>query len=320
MKKIFIIEKIFIKNFKITMSLQKIATLVSSSTAFVLVAIKLTFGLMSGSVALLSSAIDSLLDMFVSVFNYFAVKNAEKPADEQFNYGRWKIEALAAFIEWVVIFISGGYILYKSYQKFFSVEPIEYLGISLWVMVLSLLITGGLVLFLEHVAKKTKNLVIESDALHYKTDLWSNAWVLVSLGIIYFTNWYIVDAIVGWAIAIFIMYSALEVLKKWFLMLMDVALEEEEVSNIEKIILSAPSVNNYHYLKTRQSWNVKFVDVHVVYNPYIHLLDAHNSADDIIDEINELDRSVKWIVNIHLDPFDDSKEDSAHMNSHKEES
>ena len=70
------------------MSLQKIATLVSSSTAFVLVAIKLTFGLMSGSVALLSSAIDSLLDMFVSVFNYFAVKNAEKPADEQFNYGR----------------------------------------------------------------------------------------------------------------------------------------------------------------------------------------------------------------------------------------
>lgn len=302
------------------MSLQKIATLVSSSTAFLLVAVKLTFGLMSGSVALLSSAIDSLLDMFVSVFNYFAVKNAEKPADEQFNYWRWKIEALAAFIEGLVIFVSWGYILYKSYEKFFSVEPIEYLGVSLAVMVFSLFVTWGLVLFLEYVVKKTKNLVIESDALHYKTDLWSNAGVLVSLWIIYFTNWYIIDAIVWWAIALFIMYSACEVLKKWFLMLMDVALEEDEVSNIEKIILSAPSVNNYHYLKTRQSGNVKFVDVHVVYNPYIHLLDAHNSADEIIDGIKELDHSVKWVVNIHLDPFDDSQEDSAHMNSHKEES
>jgi ferrous-iron efflux pump FieF len=81
------------------MSLEKIATITSSVTALVLVFIKMTFGLLSGSIAVLSSAIDSLLDMFVSVFNYFAVKNAELPADEHFNYGRGKIEALAALLE-----------------------------------------------------------------------------------------------------------------------------------------------------------------------------------------------------------------------------
>jgi cation diffusion facilitator family transporter len=88
------------------MSLQRTATIVSSLTAFVLVIIKLTVGLLSGSIAVLSSAIDSLLDSFVSVFNFIAVKNAEKEADEKFNYGRGKIEALASLIEGIIITLS----------------------------------------------------------------------------------------------------------------------------------------------------------------------------------------------------------------------
>ena len=294
------------------MSLEKIATIVSSITALLLVSIKMVFGILSWSIAVLSSAIDSVLDMFVSMFNYFAVKNSEKPADEHFNYGRWKIEALAALLEGIIIFLSWGYILYSSVWKFISKEEVSYIWISVIVMWISFIITLWLVYFLQYVAKKTKNMVIESDALHYKTDLLSTGWILVSLVVIYFTWFFYIDAIVWFIIAIYIMYSSIELVKKWVLMLLDVALDDNEVQKIIHCIQSESQVNDYHYLKTRRSWKTKFVEVHLVFTPVIKLLDAHNSADNIIDNIKKLDTDSQWIVNIHLDPYDDSKD---HKNS-----
>ena len=94
------------------MTPQKKATVVSSSVAAVLTLMKLVIGIASGSVAVLASAVDSVLDMFVSIFNYFAISNSEKPADKTFNYGRGKIEALASVIEGTIITISGLYLLY----------------------------------------------------------------------------------------------------------------------------------------------------------------------------------------------------------------
>lgn len=290
------------------MSLEKIATLVSSFTAMMLVSMKLVFWILSGSIAVLSSAIDSVLDMFVSIFNYFAVKNAEKPADEHFNYGRGKIEALAALLEWIIIFLSGWYILYSSVFKFIAKDEISYIWISVVVMWMSFIITLWLVYFLDYVAKKTKNMVIESDALHYKTDLYSVGWILFSLAVIYFTDFYFIDAIVWFIIALYIMYSSVELVKKWVLMLLDVALDETEVQKIIACIKNQEQVNDYHYLKTRRSWKTKFVEVHLVFTPIIKLLDAHNTADKIIDNIKKIDDDYQWIVNIHLDPYDDSKE------------
>jgi ferrous-iron efflux pump FieF len=128
---------------------------------------------LSSSIAVLSSAIDSLLDLFVSLFNFFAVKNAEKPRDARFNYGRGKIEALASLFEGIIITLSGLYILYESIMKLMNGSEVSYLGISIIVMIVSFAITLGLVLFLDYAAKKTKNIVIQSDLLHYKTDLYS---------------------------------------------------------------------------------------------------------------------------------------------------
>lgn len=289
-------------------SLQKLATIVSSVTALFLVTIKMFFGLLSGSIAVLSSAIDSLLDMFVSIFNYFAVKNSEKPADETFNYGRGKIEPLAGLFEGIIIFLSWGYILYQSFLKLILKEEVSYIWISVIVMGISFVITLALVYFLEYVAKKTKNLVIESDALHYKTDLFSTGWILLSLGIIYFTGLFFIDALVWIFIALYIMYSAVEIIKKWFLMLLDVSLSQQDVDKIIEIIENNNEVNSFHYLKTRRSWAEKFVDVHLVFTPFMELLYAHNEADKIIMEIEKIDPDSQWHVNIHLDPYDDSHE------------
>src|SRR3989339_239297 len=156
------------------MRIEKKATLISTIVAFTLVTFKLTVGIISGSVAVLASAIDSLLDMIVSLFNYFALHNSDKEPDENFNFGRRKLEPLAAVIEGTIISLSALFILYTAISKMVQGSVIEHLDLSVGVMVASLVITAGLVFFFNHVANKTRNMVIADDALHYKNDLLSN--------------------------------------------------------------------------------------------------------------------------------------------------
>ena len=289
------------------MTLQKKATIVSSLTATILIVIKLAVGLLSGSVAVLASAIDSILDLIVSAFNYFAINKAEKPADEQFNYGRGKVEALAAVIEGTVITMSGIYIFYESIKKAYRGEIVSHLTPSVIVMVVSLILTVALVMFLNFVAKKTDNMVIKADALHYKTDIFSNGIILISLVIIQLTNFYLIDSIMGVVISIYIIYSAYEIIKDGVYMLLDAALDEEIVQNIKNIIKSEKAVNDYHFLKTRKSGNTNFVDVHLVFDTDILLLEAHRVADRVEDSIKELSKNDEWVINTHLDPYDDSE-------------
>ncbi len=287
-------------------SAEKKATLVSSSVAFVLTLIKLTVGIMSGSVAVLASAVDSVLDLGVSIFNYFAITNSEKPADETFNYGRGKIEALASVIEGTIITLSGVFLFYMAIQKYFNDEVSTYLEVSLWVMIVSLIITIGLVAYLNAVAKKTNNMVIKADALHYKTDVWTNAAVLVSLVLVTFTSNEIFDVLIGGGIALFIIYSAYELIENGVLVLLDRALEDDITDEIKEIFKTQKAVNDHHFLKTRQAGHNTFVDVHLVFDCIITLMEAHRISDIIEDKIKELDKNTNWVINIHLDPYDDS--------------
>ncbi len=287
-------------------SLQKKATVVSSSVAFLLTLIKLIIGIASGSVAVLASAVDSILDMFVSLFNYFAISNSEKEADEQFNYGRGKIEALASVIEGTIITMSGLFLLYQAAKKAYTGEVSSYMETSLIVMVISLFITIGLVAYLNAVAKKTNNMVIKADALHYKTDVYVNAAVLISLCLVWFTSIELIDVFVGGGIAIFIIYSAYELIEDGVLMLLDRAVDDEKIETIKQIINEEEIVNDYHFLKTRQAGNDIFVEVHLVFDCVVSLMNAHRASDNIEDKISTIDPDVNWVINIHLDPYDDS--------------
>lgn len=289
------------------MTLQRKATIVSSSVALILVVFKLIAGILSGSVAVLASAIDSGLDLAVSLFNYYAIHNSEKPADEQFNYGRGKIEALAAVVEGAIITLSGIFILYKSAAKILSNETLVHLDASITVMFISLALTGMLVLFLSYVANKTDSMVIRSDALHYKTDLFSNAIILVSLAAIYITGEHIIDAILGMLIALYIIYSAYELIRDGVMMLMDAALDEEIVKEIKLAIRRELEVTDYHWLKTRKAGSDYFVDVHLVFSPDISLYKAHLASDNIEARIRKIDEKANWVITIHMDPYDDSE-------------
>ena len=289
------------------MTPQKKATVVSSSVAAVLTLIKLVIGFASGSVAVLASAIDSVLDMFVSIFNYFAISNSEKPADKTFNYGRGKTEALASVIEGTIITISGLFLLYQAAKKAMSNEVSQLLETSIIVMLISLVITISLVLYLNYVAKKTNSMVIKADALHYKTDVFSNGAVLISLILVSLTGYEIIDVIVGGGIALYIIYSAYSLIQEGILVLLYRAVNEEVVSNIERIIKENDKVNTYHLLKTREAANQTFVEVHLVFNCLITLMEAHKASDSIENKIKKLDSRRDWIINIHMDPYDDFK-------------
>ncbi len=288
------------------MTLQKKATIIASATATLLVVMKLFIGILSGSVAVLASAIDSVLDLIVSAFNYFAISKAEQPADEKFNYGKGKIEALASVIEGTVITISGLYILYEAIRKVFQDTTIHHLDISIGVMLASLAITLALLAFLNYVVKKTGNTVIKADALHYKTDVLSNGAVLVSLVVVHMTQWHFVDAIMGFLIAVYIIHSAYELIRDGVYILLDASLEETIVEQIKTIILNEKEISDFHYLKTRKSANTNFVDVHLVFSPGISLLRAHHAGDRIEDNIKALRENEVWVINAHLDPYDDS--------------
>ncbi len=289
------------------MRIEKKATLISTSVATVLVIIKMAIGIMSGSIAVLASAIDSFLDVAVSIFNFFALHNAEKAPDEQFNFGRSKLEPLAAVIEGTIISISGLFIFYQALSKMWHAQATEYLEMSIYVMLVSIVITGGLVIFLQSIAKRTGNMVIKADALHYKTDLFSNAAVLVALGLISFTGNDLIDPILGIGIAIYMIYSAYPLIKEGVLMLLDVALEQEDIDKIKDLLDNEKEITDYHFLRTRQAGSVVFISVHLVFTVSISLYDAHRIADRIELELQELfpDKEVQTIM--HMDPYDDSE-------------
>jgi cation diffusion facilitator family transporter len=289
------------------MRLEKKATVVSTSVAALLVLMKMTVGVLSGSVAVLASAIDSLLDLTVSLFNYFALHNAEKDPDDDFNFGRGKLEPLAAVIEGTIISLSALFILYEALIKIAHPREMGFMNESIFVMLASIVITGLLVIFLNHVAKKTNNMVIRADALHYKTDLFSNAAVLIALGLVAFTGEEIIDSILGVAIGIYMIYSSIPLIKEGLLMLLDAALEEEEIQKIKDIIEKESVVTDYHYLQTRESGSHVFISFHAVFNVSISLYDAHLIADRLEANIKGLFKEKRAHILVHMDPYDDSE-------------
>ncbi|MBT8343365.1 MAG: cation diffusion facilitator family transporter [Sulfurovum sp.] len=296
------------------MSPQKRATLVSSSVATLLVIVKLILGVASGSVAVLASAIDSLLDTLVSIFNFFAIKKSEENPDSEYQYGKGKIQAIAAVIEGTVISISGIYIIYEAIKKLNSGSETTLLTPSIVAMIFSIIITYVLVRYLLRIARETDNLVIKADALHYQTDLWSNAAVLIALGLVYMTGIDEIDAVFGLGIGLYIIYSAYEIIQEGIEILLDRALDADMVAKIEESISSHPEVTSYHWLKTRTDGSTNFVEFHMVLRPNMLLLEAHRIADQVEDQIFLLDKNKKWIITPHFDPYDDEHVNEAMLN------
>lgn len=243
---------------------------------------KAAVGIWTGSLAVLSSAFDSILDIASSSINYLAVKVAEQPPDEKHPYGHAKFEPLALQIQSFLIIFSGLYILYKAYHNFQENAEIEKIGLNIWVMLFSISVTFVLVVFLKKVAKKEKSAVLEADCLHYQIDLLTNGGVLVALVAIKLTGNHLIDSAVSALIGVYILYSALKLNLSVTRDLLDEVLPDEELSVINGILATHEhEIVEVHKLRTRRAGVKRFVDMHLVLWEQLSLKEANDLRVDI---------------------------------------
>jgi ferrous-iron efflux pump FieF len=296
-------------------------TFVATLTALLLILVKLGVGFLTGAVVVIASAVDSFLDFVVSSFNVYAVRNADRPSDPSYNYGRGKIEGVAAFSEGLFIMASALYILRQAVFKFVvpgslglrwrmpEAIPLRSLDWAICAMGLSLAITGALVWYLKRKAAQSTSLILRADTVHYQTDLLSNGGILLTLGLVRLTGWAWLDPVIAVGVSAYVAHAALPLIRKGLAMLLDHALEEPLVDSIRAIAeRTSDRVTGVHELKTRRSGNTNLVEFHLVFDEGIGLREAHQVADEIESRVRAL-ADTRWIINIHLDPVDDSFRD-----------
>lgn len=259
--------------------LMKRATYLSVAVAVTLIVIKTFAYLETNSVSLLSTLVDSILDASASLINLFAVRHALVPADEDHRFGHGKAEALAGLFQSAFIAGSALFLLFQAVERLLNPEQVNRGELGIAVMVISIVLTLGLVLYQRHVIRKTNSVAISADSLHYVGDVLVNASVIAALIVSIYFNWIYADGLFAIAIAFFIVYSAWLILRTALADLMDEELGSDEREKIEKIVLSCEGVYDLHELKTRRSGITVFIQLHLDLDKSISLMQAHDISD-----------------------------------------
>jgi ferrous-iron efflux pump FieF len=244
--------------------------------------LKTVIGLASGSLAILGSALDSLMDMMVSGVNALALKLSWKNSSEKYAYGLGKVQGFAAIFEGVIVLSSWAFLGYTWVMNFLSKKTPDITSIEIETMVLALLWTGLIMWNFLRIAKVNNSLLIRADALHYSSDLVMNWGILIALILTkYFHLWW-TDSTFAVGIALWIVWNALPIIWSGITMLLDSSLSDWEIQEIEKILKDEKALESYHYLRTRKSWDDIFIEAHIVFrDKAISLHDAHMVTDSL---------------------------------------
>jgi len=279
--------------------LMRMATYASTATASVLIVAKLVAWLMSDSVSLLATLIDSSLDVLASLLNLFAVRHALTPADKQHRFGHGKAEALAGLGQATFIAGSAAFLFLEAISRFLHPVEIHAVGVGVVVMIFSIAATIGLMMYQNYVVRMTGSTAIKADALHYKTDLLVNGSVIAALLLATY-GWAGFDAVFGIAIAFYIIYSAWEIVQEALGHLMDKELSVEDREKIKQIAHQHPETRGMHDLRTRQSGTTVFIQMHLELDPHLTLVQAHRISDEVEAEVMEAYPGAEVII--HEDP------------------
>lgn len=272
------------------------ATIVASF----LLLVKIAAWWVTGSVSLLASVVDSLLDIAASVVNLIVVRYALQPADREHAFGHGKAESLAALAQ--AMFISGSacFLILNGVERFFRPHELQSPEYGIYVSLFAMLVTFALVMFQRYVVKKTASQAIAADSLHYQTDLYMNAAIIVALGLSWF-GFKQADAIFAIGIGIYILYSAFHMAYQAVQTLLDRKLPDEELAQIQAISLSVEGVLGVHQLRTRMAGPVRFIQLHLELEDQIPLIEAHHISDQVEEKLRKTFPGAD--VLIHQDPY-----------------
>ena len=274
-----------------------------------LIVLKLIAGAVTGSVAILTEAIHSAIDLIASCIAYFSVRQAEEPADAGHRYGHEKFENVAAAAEGVLILVGSGVIVYASVNALVTGPELESLGFGIGVVAFASAVNLVVSAWLFRRAAATHSPALEGDAAHLRTDAYTSLGVLVGLALVHWTGWHWLDPAVALLIAAAIVVTGLRLVARSWRVLVDEALPAEELTAIREAIadFGRGEVVGYHKLRTRRAGARRYVDLHMQFRSGTTLEQAHSIAHQLQDRIGACLHDAD--VLIHLEPEDRVRED-----------
>ena len=278
------------------------AAALSIASNSLLIALKLAAGAITGSIAIVTEAIHSLVDLVASVIAFISVRKADEPADEEHPYGHEKVENLAANIEGILILVGAAIIVYEASHRLVAGSEVESLGIGIAVMGLSIVANLFVSGVLSKQARAHESPALEGDAAHLRTDAMTSAGVLAGLALVQITGVVAFDSITALCVAVAIVWAGISIIRRSSGVLVDETLPATEMDRIEEAIATArtPEVAGYHKLRARRAGRRRHIDFHVQYRSGTSLERAHELAHEMRDSIEaEIPQAE---VLIHVEP------------------
>ncbi len=286
-------------------------SVVSNAT---LIAMKLAVGLAIGSVSVISEAIHSGVDFLAAVIAFVSVRESSKPADESHPFGHGKIENISGTVEALLIFLAAAWIILEAVHKLIRPQPLETASAGVVVMFLSALTNIVVSQKLFRVGRETESVALQADAWHLRTDVYTSAGVmagliLLGLGQTYFPQFSFqwLDPVCALAVAVLILRAAYRLTSQSARDLMDANLPEEESWIRSLLKANRPTIRGYHFLKTRKSGNMRFVEFHIQVDAEMTVIDSHQFAQKLSRTIKEHYQNTT--VTVHVEPCTGECED-----------
>jgi len=278
----------------------KAARLSVVSNSF-LILLKLFAGFLTGSISLIAEAIHSIIDLVAAIIAFVSVRVSDRPADEQHPFGHGKAENISGVAEAVLIFVAAGLIVSEAVKRLIVGKTLELVEIGIAIMAVSIVVNILVSRYLLKVSSATDSLALEADARHLTTDVVSMVGVLIGLILVRFTGLNILDPIVAILVALLILKTAYDVIRKSFGGLIDVKLPQAEEDEIRSCIME----HNYqlvafHDLRTRKAGSHRYIELHLVMPKNASVEEAHHMCDHLEQDIRK--RLPRTNVTIHVEP------------------
>jgi ferrous-iron efflux pump FieF len=260
-------------------ALRRMASIVSLGVSFVLIGIKFWAWIATGSVAMLTSAIDALVDAAAALATFAGVRYAQLPPDREHRWGYGKAEAVAALMQ--AVFLAGAalVLIVQSIQRLIRPEPLEEVGLGLWITVGSALAAAGLVVMQTSVLRRTESTAIAADRAHYTTDIAVNLAVVAALGITLLTGWQRADPAFALLISGYMLWNARSIAAEALRQIMDRELDPEDRERIKQAVLARPGTKALHDLRTRDAGDRVFIEFHLEVDGSLPVVRGHAIAD-----------------------------------------
>jgi cation diffusion facilitator family transporter len=278
------------------------AAMLSVAAASLLVALKGGAWIGSGSVAMLASLADSMLDLVASLFTYFAVRFAATPPDREHRFGHGKAESFAGLFQAGLVAVSGALIAVEAVRRIADPQPVERAGLAIMVMMISVVVTGALIVYQSRAVAQTGSVAVKGDRAHYAADLGANVAVMLGIGAAAILQWTWADAVAGLLVAAWLGWGAWHVARESADQLMDRELPDEARAQIKTLALAGGDIRDVHSLRTRASGPLLHIQFHADLDPNLSLRRAHEII--VAAEARILAAFPAADVLIHPDPGD----------------